>query len=72
MSKKVTISLSEELNFRWGAVAKKHKISKSGMISDYLEQILPILEEKTENKMLASAMREMSKTIDLSATLFDD
>jgi hypothetical protein len=70
--KRVTISIDSQINDRWTHVSKRHKITKSGMVEEYLEQILPILEAETPNKMVAKAMKEMGKSINLTATLFDD
>lgn len=72
MQKRVTISIDESLNDRWGKVAKKHKITKSVLVQDFLEEILPILEAETANKMVARSMRKMAESIDLSSSLFDD
>ncbi len=71
MQKKVTITIDEDINTRWGNVAKKLKMSKSGMVEEFIESILPILEAKTPNKMMAKAMKEMGNTIDLTANLLD-
>lgn len=71
MKKIISITVDDELNHRWNVVAKKLKITKSNMINEYLEQILPILEQKNENKMLRMAMKEMAKSIDATANLFD-
>ncbi len=68
---KVTVNLDKELNQRWNNMAKKHKLSKSAMIGEYLEKILPILEKKTANQMMAEAMRQMAVEIDTTASLFD-
>ena len=72
MQKKVTITVAESLNDRWGKVAKKHNLSKSGMIEEYLETILPILEQESANRMMAKALKRMSKEIDLTGELFDN
>lgn len=72
MKKYVTLSIDEELNERWNKVAKKLKLSKSGMLQEFVEQILPILEEEKPNKMMAKAMKEMGKQIELTGSLFDD
>ena len=42
------------------------------MVEDYLSVILPILEAKTPNKMLANAMKQMADEINTTATLFDN
>jgi len=71
MKKKVLISIDEEVNERWNKVAKFLNMSKSNMVEEYVIQMLPILEQQSPNKMLASAMKEMAKQIDASASLFD-
>lgn len=70
--KYVTIYIDGELNKRWGAVNKKLNLTKSNMVEEYLEQILPILEQQTPNDMISSAMKEMAKSINATASLFDD
>lgn len=72
MQKRVTITVDENLNTRWNKVAKKHDLSKSGMVEEYLETILTILEAETPNKMMAKAMKKMAEEIDTTATLFDN
>lgn len=42
--KKVMISIPPELNEKWNELSKKHRISKSGMIEDYLYRVLPQLD----------------------------
>jgi hypothetical protein len=69
--KRVNITINEQLNERWNKAAKKHDISKSGMVTEFLLEVLPILEESTPNKMMAKAMKQMSEQIDTTATLFD-
>jgi len=71
MKKKVLISIDEEVNERWNKVCKRLELSKSGMVEEFVLQMLPILEQQTPNNMIASAMKEMAKQIDLSASLFD-
>ncbi len=71
MQKNVTISIDEDINELWTKLAKKHDISKSRMIEDFLKGVLPILNESTPNKMMAKAMKQMAKEIDTTATLFD-
>jgi len=71
MQKKVTITINEDINILWGEVAKKHNMSKSGMVEEFLGQVLPILSEKTPSKMMSKAMKEMASQIDSTASLFD-
>lgn len=68
---RINITIDEDINTRWGKVAKKHKISKSSMVEEFIESVLPILEAETANKMMAKAMKEMGKTINLTSNLFD-
>ena len=70
--KKIGMSINAELNDRWNKVSKKHDLSKSGMVEDYLIVILPILEAQTPNKMMAKAMQKMANEINTTATLFDN
>lgn len=72
MQKRVTISIDKEVNERWTKVAKRLDLSKSGMVEEFIEQMLPILEAETPNKMMAKAMQKMAVQIDTTATLFDD
>ena len=71
MQKNVTISIDEDINALWTKTAKKHEISKSRMIEDFLREILPILNESTPNKMMFKAMKKMAEGIDDSASLFE-
>lgn len=71
MQKRVTISIDENLNELWTKLAKKHDLSKSGMIEEFLGEVLPILNESTPNKMMATVMKKMAQQIDNTATLFD-
>jgi len=72
MQKRVLVSIKEELIPRWSKVAKKHGITKSSMVEEYLEKILPILEAETPSKIMAKAMKQLSDEIDTTATLFDN
>lgn len=71
MQKRVMISIDEEVNERWNKVCKRLKLSKSGMVEDFVIQMLPILDAATPNMMVKNAMKEMAKTIDLTADLFN-
>ncbi len=72
MKKHVTFTIDEDISQRLSIVSKKLKQSKSSIVEELIEQILPILEAKTPNKMMAEAMKQMAATIDTSATLFED
>ena len=72
MKKRVTISIDEELNEKWNEISKKHGISKSGMVEDFIIQILPVLEVEAPIKMISNAMKKLAEGIDETASLFDD
>ena len=43
--KRVMLSIDSDLNEHWNEIAKRHKVSKSGMVEDYLSRALPVLEK---------------------------
>ena len=63
--KRVTISIDEDLNNLWNEVTKKHRISKSGMVENYLRNVLHqlnhanISDAENYNEMLA--IKELEK-----------
>ena len=69
--KRIGLSIDEDLNELWTKLAKKHSITKSSMVEEFLGEVLPILDESTPNKMMVTAMKKMATTIDDSANLFD-
>jgi len=72
MKKPATFTIEEDVKKRFAIVAKKMKQSQSSIIEELLIEIIPILEAKTPNQMMAKAMQEMAKSINLTASLFDD
>jgi metal-responsive CopG/Arc/MetJ family transcriptional regulator len=68
--KRLNMTISHELHDRWDKVSKKIGVSKSAMLRDMLDTILPILEEKEVSsmvKMLLSTngdvLKDLSKII---------
>lgn len=75
MQKIVSMSIDENLNRRWGQVAKKIGMTKSGIVEDFLRQILPILEQKTPEDMVTSALHEfesLKNVVEDTKSLFDE
>ncbi len=70
--KRIGLSIDAELNERWTKVAKKLKMSKSGMVEEIIRDILPILEQETPKDLLKTALKKTAEQIDLTASLFDD
>ena len=72
MSKKhITISVDDELNERFTAVAKKLKMTKSGMIEDFLREVVPVLELETPKDVMKMALKKTAEQIDVTASLFE-
>lgn len=70
--KRVMISIDEQLNERWNDVAKMHGITKSSMIEEFLINVLPVLANKTPSRIMASALSELSRGLNETASLFED
>jgi hypothetical protein len=69
--KRINLTIPEELNERWAKVAKRHGLTKSGMVEEWLNNILPILEQEQPKKVLQHAMKALAKEIDTTASLFE-
>jgi len=69
--KRINLTIPEELNEQWARVAKKHGLTKSGMVEEWLQNILPILDEEQPKKVLQNAMKALAKEIDTTANLFE-
>ena len=59
--KRVTVSIDEDMNSRWNRVSKKLKISKSLMIQEFLDEVVPILEHEQPRDIMAHAVKHMGK-----------
>lgn len=71
MQKRVNISIDENLNERWNEVAEKHGLVKSRMIENFLNQVLPVLENKQPYSAMQNAMFEVSRGYQNTCSLFD-
>ena len=69
--KRIGLSIDEQLNERWTKVAKKLKMTKSGMVEEMIENILPILEKEKPNEVMKAVLKKSAEQIDLTANLFD-
>jgi len=69
---RVSINLDKETNERWNRVSKKLKMSKSGMVQDFLDQVLPILEKEKPTDVLSSAFKELGNVMNETGSLFDE
>jgi len=55
--KRINLTIPEDLDKRWSRVSKKHGLTKSGMLAEWLDSILPILEQEQPKKVLQHAMK---------------
>lgn len=69
--KHITISIDKEINERFTAVAKKLKLTKSGMIEDFLREVVPILEQEAPKDVMKMALKKTAEQIDMTASLFE-
>ena len=69
--KRISLTIPEDLNSQWARVAKKHGLTKSGMVEEWLENVLPILDQEQPKKVLQQAMKALAKEIDTTASLFE-
>jgi len=69
--KRIGLSVDTELNDRWTAVAKKLKMTKSGMIEDFLREVVPILEQESPNDVMKMALKKTAEHIDMTSSLFE-
>ena len=73
MSKiRVTINIDSDINDRWAKVAKKHKLTKSGIVQEFLESALPILEIEKPTDAVSAMFKEMGKTVEDVGSLFHE
>jgi len=68
--KRIGLSVESELNERWTAVAKKLKLTKSGMVEDFLREVVPILEQEAPADVMRMALKKTAERIDETASLF--
>ena len=54
--KRVMLSIDEDLDKRWKAVSKKIKMSKSAMVADFLNEVVPILEKEAPRDVMAHVL----------------
>ena len=69
--KRIGLSIDEQLNERWTKVAKKLKMTKSGMVEEMISSILPILEKEKPNEVMKAVLKKSAEQIDLTANLLD-
>ena len=69
--KRITLSIDEELNERWANVAKRLKMTKSGMVEDFLKEVIPILEQEQPKDVMKMALKKTGEQISLTASLFE-
>lgn len=63
MHKKVTISLEPELAEQWTKMVEKHSLVKSVMVSNFLKQVLPYLEDREPYSVINFRIEDNSKSL---------
>ena len=59
----ITISIDKELNQRWTEASKKVGWSKASMIDTFVREILPILENSEDARLMVSLILKKSGKI---------
>ena len=71
--KQVLIRIDEDLERRWNEVAKKIKMSKSEMVKDFLNQVVPVLEKEAPRDVMAFALEQIGKGVsDMGSLFYED
>jgi len=72
MSKsRLTVTIEKDILDRFNASAKKLKINKSAVIEEFVESILPILEQSKKETMLQKILQAQAKSLNETASLLD-
>jgi len=61
--KKMRISINEDVLKRLDKVAKRLNLSKSGMVEEFLIEVLPILEKQNPINMVGSALKKLGEDL---------
>jgi len=71
--KRIMLSIDEDLDKRWKAVSKKIKMSKSAMVADFLNEVVPILEKESPRDVMAHALEHIGKGVsDMGSLFYED
>jgi len=72
MSKsRLTVTIEKDVLDRFNASAKKLKINKSAVVEEFIESILPILEQSKKETMLQKILQAQAKSLNETASLLD-
>ena len=59
----ITISIDKELNKKWSELSKKVGWSKASMVETYIKEILPILENSDDARLMVSLVLKKSAKV---------
>ena len=59
----ITISIDRELNERWTEVSKKVGWSKASMVETFIKEILPIMENTEDPRLMVSLILKKSAKV---------
>jgi len=72
MSKvRLNFSIDEKIAKRFNEVSKRLKVNKSAVIEEFIEGILPILEQSKKETMLQKILQAQAKSLNETASLLD-
>jgi len=61
--KQITMRLRPDMIERWNRVAKKYGWTRTQMVEDFLEQVLPILEEDDPRGLFSATARKIGESM---------
>jgi len=68
---RLNFSIDEDVAKRFNEVTKRLKFNKSAIIEEFIEGILPILEQTKKETMFQKILEMQAKTLNETANLFD-
>jgi len=68
---RLNFSIDEDVAKRFNEVTKRLKLNKSAIIEEFIEGILPILEQTKKETMLQKILEMQAKTLNETANLVD-
>ena len=68
---RLNFSIDEKIAKRFNEVSKRLKVNKSAVIEEFIEGILPILEQSKKETMLQKILQAQAKSLNETASLLD-
>jgi len=68
---RLNFSIDEKIAKRFNETTKRLRINKSAVIEEFIENILPILEQSKKETMLQKILQAQAKALNETASLLD-